>query len=82
MDPRTQYRILLFGERLWLAGAILGVICVVYFILQGDNDSALFFLGFFVLSGLLYLLRKRQRVRFKSRITADGSLTKTGQPGK
>ena len=67
MDPRTQYRILLMGERLWLAGAAIGVACVVYFILTGDNDSALFFLGFFVISGLFYLLRKRQRVRLRDR---------------
>jgi LPXTG-motif cell wall-anchored protein len=67
MDPKTQYRILLFGERLWLAGAVLAIICVIYFILTRDNDSALFFLGFFILSGLLYLLRKRQRTRMKER---------------
>jgi LPXTG-motif cell wall-anchored protein len=78
MDPKTQYRVFLYGERLWLAGVIIGVAGVVYFILAGDNDSALFFLGFFVLSGLLYLLRKRQRVRFGEKMNAPGSKIKDG----
>ena len=60
-----QNKAYIFLERLWLVAAILGVCLVVYFLITKDNDSALFFLGFFVLSGLLYLLRKRQRVKFQ-----------------
>jgi len=65
MNHQTQLRIFIFLERLWLTAALLGVGCVIYFIITHDNDSALFFLGFFVLSGLLYLLRKRQRVKYQ-----------------
>lgn len=63
MDFKTQQRIFLILEKLWLFAAIFGVVLVVYFIITGDNDSALFFLGFFILSSVFYLLRKRQRVR-------------------
>jgi hypothetical protein len=70
MNNQTQLKIFVFLERLWLAAAILGVLCVIYFIITHDNDSALFFLCFFVLSGLLYLLRKRQRVKYQKAMTS------------
>ena len=63
MNPENQLTTFKFLERLWLVGAILGVICVIYFILTKDNDSALFFFGFFILSAVIYLMRKRQRKR-------------------
>ena len=59
----NQHRIFLILERLWLFAAVMGATLTVFYIIQGDNDSALFFLGFFVLSGLFYLLRRRQRIR-------------------
>ncbi len=65
MSNDTQQKIFIFLERLWMVAAIIGVLCVVYFLLMKDNDSALFFFGFFILSGLLYLMRKRQRVRYQ-----------------
>lgn len=67
MSSNTQIKILIFLERLWLVAAILGVVLVVYFLITKDNDSALFFFGFFVLSGLLYLLRKRQRLHYQNK---------------
>jgi uncharacterized membrane protein YfcA len=66
MSSDTQGKIFLFLERLWLVAAILGIGLVIYFLIVKDNDSALFFFGFFVLSGLLYLLRKRQRMRYQN----------------
>lgn len=68
MSNDTQQKIFLFLERLWLVAAILGILCTVYFLIMKDNDSAVFFLGFFVLSGLLYLMRKRQRVRYQNHL--------------
>jgi uncharacterized membrane protein YfcA len=50
-------------EKLWLAGAGIGVICCVYFLTQKDNDSALFFFGFFILSSVIYILRRKQRIK-------------------
>jgi uncharacterized membrane protein YhhN len=65
----SQLKIFRFLERLWLVAAGLGVALVVYFLVTKDNDSALFFFGFFILSGLLYLLRKRQRVRYEKQLS-------------
>jgi hypothetical protein len=64
MSSDTQRKIFIFLERLWLVSAALGILLTVYFLIMKDNDSALFFLLFFVLSGVLYILRKRQRVRY------------------
>lgn len=65
MSSDFQTKVYVFLERLWLVAAILGVACVVYFLIVKDNDSALFFFGFFILSALLYILRKRQRVKYQ-----------------
>jgi uncharacterized membrane protein YfcA len=66
MSPESQLRIFKFLEKLWLVAAAVGVGFTVFFLINKDNDSALFFFGFFILSGLLYILRKRQRVKFEA----------------
>jgi uncharacterized membrane protein YfcA len=53
-------------ERVWLVGVVLGIAGVIYFLITKDNDSALYFFGFFILSSVLYLLRKKQRKRHES----------------
>ena len=68
MNDQFQNRIFVFLERLWLVAAILGILCVVFFLVIKDNDSALFFFGFFILSAILYLMRKRQRQRHEKHI--------------
>ncbi len=64
----SDFRIKLFKlmERVWLVGVLIGIAGVVYFLIQKDNDSALYFFGFFILSSVLYLLRKKQRKRHES----------------
>jgi len=66
MNPNTQLKIFKFLEKLWLVAAAIGVSFTVYFLITHDNDSALFFFGFFILSSLLYILRKRQRVKYQN----------------
>jgi len=66
MNSKFQSKTFIFLERLWLIGAIIGIACVIYFLINKDNDSALFFLGFFILSALIYLMRKRQRTRHEA----------------
>jgi hypothetical protein len=73
MKTDTQSKIYVFLERLWLVAAILGVGCVVYFLIVKDNDSALFFFGFFIISGLLYILRKRQRIKYQKYLNNDNN---------
>lgn len=65
MNAETQLKIFKFLEKLWLVAAAIGVAFTVYFLIMHDNDSALFFFGFFILSGLLYILRKRQRTKYQ-----------------
>jgi hypothetical protein len=65
MKPETQLKIFLALERLWGFGALICVGCTIYFLAIRDNDSALFFFAFFVLSALFYILRKRQRRKFE-----------------
>jgi hypothetical protein len=61
MKPDYQNNLFIIIERLWLTGALLAVACTIYFLVLKDNDSALFFFGFFILASLLYILRKGQR---------------------
>lgn len=56
-----EYKIYLFMERMWLFASILSVLICIYFIVIKDLDSALYFLGLFLISGLFYVLRKTQR---------------------
>jgi hypothetical protein len=79
MNNNTQNKIFIFLERLWLFSAALSVIAVVYFLVTKDNDSALYWFGFFILSGLLYLMRKRQRVRFQQQMQQNNG---GYEPGK
>lgn len=79
MSNDFQGKVFVFLERLWLIAAILGVACVVYFLIIKDNDSALFFFGFFILSGILYLLRKRQRVRYQKQQNQSKGEYKPGE---
>lgn len=58
-EPKNNLFIII--ERMWLVGAALGVLLTVYFLIIRDNDSALFFFAFFILSSVLYLARKSQR---------------------
>jgi len=63
MSSKIQNNLFIIIERMWLVGAICGIVLTIYFLIQKDNDSALFFFGFFILAALLYALRKGQRKR-------------------
>jgi len=66
MNSDFQIKLFKLMERVWLVGVLIGIAGVVYFLIQKDNDSALYFFSFFILSSVLYLLRKRQRKRHES----------------
>jgi uncharacterized membrane protein YfcA len=66
MSSDFQSKTFIFLERLWLFGVIVAICLVVYFLINKDNDSALFFFGFFILAALIYLMRKRQRVKHQA----------------
>jgi hypothetical protein len=52
-------------EIVWLALACIGVIMCVYNIVMKDNGGAIYFFVFAIVSGLMYALRRRQRVKFE-----------------
>lgn len=74
MSIETQIKIFKFLERLWLVGGLLFIGVVIYFIITKDNDSALFFLGLVILSGLFYILRRKQRIRYTLQVEKNKAL--------
>lgn len=54
-------------ELTWLIGAIIGAGAAVYFLVTKDSDSALFFVAFFIISAIMYLTRRYQRVNQEKR---------------
>jgi len=53
-------------EIVWFALGCIGVLLCAYSIIKKDNEGALYFLAFTVVSGIMYAVRKRQRVKFEN----------------
>ncbi len=53
-------------EIVWLVIGCAGVVMCGYSIIIKDNRSALYFLVFTVVCGIMYSLRKRQRQRYET----------------
>jgi MFS-type transporter involved in bile tolerance (Atg22 family) len=49
-------------EIVWLVAAISSALVAVYFLITKDFEGALYFVFVFIISGIMYLLRKHQRV--------------------
>lgn len=52
-------------EIIWLALGVIGILLSGYFIIMKDNQSAIYFIIFTVICGIMYSVRKRQRIRFE-----------------
>jgi hypothetical protein len=52
-------------EIIWLILGIIGILLCGYFIIMKDNQSAIYFIIFTVICGVMYSIRKRQRLRFE-----------------
>lgn len=72
-----RFKIIKIQERMWLISSLLGLLCMVFFLLGSDRDSALYFFGFFILSALFYLLRKQQRKRIQRELLQSKSSKQT-----
>jgi len=72
-----RFKIIKIQERMWLVSSLLGLLCMVFFLLGSDRDSALYFFGFFILSALFYLLRKQQRKRIQRELLQSKSSKQT-----
>jgi uncharacterized membrane protein len=53
-------------EIIWLAMGCIGIVMCVYSLVIKDNRGAIYFLGFFVVCGIMYTVRKRQRRNFEN----------------
>ncbi|HSH64377.1 MAG TPA: hypothetical protein VLB84_00945 [Bacteroidia bacterium] len=53
-------------EIIWLILGIIGIVMCGYFILIKDNHGAIYFIIFTVVCGIMYSVRKRQRIRFEN----------------
>ena len=60
MDQRKIFKTL---EIIWLISAGLCVLITVYFLITKETDSALYFFFMFLISGIMYALRRYQRKR-------------------
>ena len=52
-------------EIIWLVLGVIGILLSGYFIIIKDNQSAIYFIIFTVICGVMYSVRKRQRIRFE-----------------
>jgi hypothetical protein len=57
-----MFKILEIG---WLVMGCIGILMCSYSIVTKDIQGAKYFLGFTVVCGILYAMRKRQRVKFE-----------------
>ena len=53
-------------EIIWLVMGCMGVVMCIYNIITHDNQGAVYFLVFVLVSGIMYSVRKRQRKKFEA----------------
>jgi len=51
-------------EIIWLVLGCIGIFMCAYAFITKDNQGAVYFLVFTVVSGVMYAVRRRQRVKF------------------
>ena len=54
-------------EIIWLAMGFVGVVMCAYSIIIKDNQGAIYFLVFTFVCGIMYAVRKRQRMKFEAK---------------
>jgi uncharacterized membrane protein len=53
-------------EIIWLVLGFIGVLMCGYFIIIQDKQGAIYFIIFTVMCGLMYSVRRRQRMKFEA----------------
>jgi hypothetical protein len=53
-------------EIIWLVLGCIGVLMCGYFIIMKDKQSVIYFIIFTLMCGLMYSVRKRQRIKFEA----------------
>lgn len=54
-------KVIKFMEKMWMMASILTFLIAIYFSIQDGVFNALYFYGFSVVAGLLFMMRRRQR---------------------
>lgn len=62
MEQQKTIKIFKILERIWLVIGVIGIACFIYAIINKDRSQAIYFIAVTVVSGIFYMLRKRQRV--------------------
>ncbi len=52
-------------EIIWMIMGCIGILMCIYSIAISDTKGALYFLAFFAVCGIMFAVRKRQRIRFE-----------------
>lgn len=60
-------------EIIWLVMGIVGLIMFVYAMVMGDRTGAIYFIVFFIVCGLMYSVRRKQRLRFNQKKDENSS---------
>ena len=53
-------------EIVWLVIGCIGAVMCAYAIATHDNQASIYFLVFTLVSGIMYAVRKRQRIKFEA----------------
>jgi hypothetical protein len=53
-------------EIIWLVLGCIGILMFGYFIIMKDKQGAIYFIIFTLMCGLMYSVRKRQRIKFEA----------------
>jgi hypothetical protein len=54
-------------EMVWLFMGCVGVFMCIYSLAVGDQRGAIYFLVFFIVCGVMYSVRRKQRIRFNQK---------------
>ena len=60
---KNMHKMLRILEVIWLGIGIIGIVAFIYAMITGSREQAVYFLVFTFVSGVMYAVRKRQRVR-------------------
>jgi hypothetical protein len=53
-------------EVIWLIMGCIGACMCIYSIILKDNQGAIYFLIFMLVCGMMYFVRRRQRIKFEA----------------
>ncbi|MFY9310043.1 MAG: hypothetical protein WAQ28_13435 [Bacteroidia bacterium] len=63
-------------EVVWLVMGIIGLFMFVYSMVVGDRTGAIYFLVFFIVCGLMFSVRRKQRRNFAKKMEEEQNRAK------